>query len=354
MRLFQKKRVPHDNLFGCKETLEYIQNIYEKNCDLPIILYGKEGVGKKTAIIGLLDKIPCYMSSYNLECKVNNLNFFKVYNTEYPKVISYENVYYLNLEILKSNTEMQDYLKYLFKLAKSKSITSNEKKILVITHLEVLNYDLQKYLGYMMDKISANFTFIFTCNILNSIKINKIVNSCVKLHFKNPSKEEFLETLKKCLSPLLSKSEWHYVSNELYNLYEANDFHIGQTISQIKYFKAMNKNLSVDFVRNNNFSLMSIIVKNFIKKKMILSTVDHMMEVRRFIYQLLSLNIKAEVFVNELVKQLMKLKINSRAKGQIVEHVSKFSKEIAMSNKESICMEDMICNLIISIYSSMK
>ena len=43
---------------------------------------------------------------------------------------------------------------------------------------------------------NGNFTFIMSCNVLNSIKINKIINSCCKIHYKYSSREEFIKTLK--------------------------------------------------------------------------------------------------------------------------------------------------------------
>ena len=97
---------------------------------------------------------------------------------------------------------------------------------------------------------------------------------------------------------------------------------------------------------------MVTIAKNFIKKKLILSTVNSALEIRKFIYLLVSLNIKLILFVQEVVKQLLHNNLNTTIKLEIIEKANNLSYDIVNSNKEVILLETFFYNIINIIYSS--
>ena len=99
---------------------------------------------------------------------------------------------------------------------------------------------------------------------------------------------------------------------------------------------------------------MTTIAKNFIKKKLILSTVNSALEIRKYLYTMVSLNINLITFVQEVVNQLSKSHLNTNIKLQIIDNVRHLSKDILDSNKEVILIETFFYNIINIIYSTEK
>ena len=135
-----------------------------------------------------------------------------------------------------------------------------------------------------------------------------------------------------------------------YQIYISNHYNIGTTIAQIKYYLETE---GVGFLKDNSKTsyLMGAIAKNFIKKKLILSTVNSSLEIRKFLYILVSLNINLILFVKEVIKQLLHNKLHTTIKLQIIENTNSLSKDILDSNKEVIIVETFFYNLINIIYS---
>jgi hypothetical protein len=180
-----KKIIPENALFATSEIIENIKNYYNHNIDIPILVYGDQGIGKLTCIVGLLNNI----KTVNNNNPTNNIHYFKILDDVYNKIFYYENIYYLNISILNNNNEILDYLKYIYKIAKEKNITVfgdeepqletfqninnrnnknnnssylKEKKIIIITHIYKCNNEAQQYLAFMLDKININSSYIFT------------------------------------------------------------------------------------------------------------------------------------------------------------------------------------------------
>ena len=103
--------------------------------------------------------------------------------------------------------------------------------------------------------------------------------------------------------------------------------------------------------KHNRISLLSNIAENFIKKKLILSNVSSALEIRKFLYILLSLNIKLIIFVKEVVNQLSNSKLNSNIKMKIIEKASIISYELNNSNKEVVIIESFFYDIITIMYS---
>ena len=89
----------------------------------------------------------------------------------------------------------------------------------------------------------------------------------------------------------------------------------------------LNTNLSLDKLKlqENTQSLLNNIVANFIKKKMKLTNLNGTLEIRKFIYTLLSININLVEFIKCLIQQLLASKINSITKQKIIEKTGIFS-----------------------------
>ena len=101
-------------------------------------------------------------------------------------------------------------------------------------------------------------------------------------------------------------SSWR--TPKYYKIYINNQYNIGTTISQIKYI-IDTKDITLEKLKTDEFrqSLMYNITKNFIKKKLKLSSVNNALDIRKFLYTLLSLNIDLLEFCKYLIKQLQNI-----------------------------------------------
>ena len=363
-----KKYIPENALFAKNDIIENIKQYYIHNIDIPILVYGDQGIGKLTCIIGLLNNIKTQNNSLNNKNNttnniINNIHYFKVLDDVYNKIFYYENIYYLNISILNNNNEILDYLKYIYKIAKDNNITVfndemdnessylKEKKIIIITHIYKCNQEAQLYLTFMLDKINVNASYIFTTYSKNTIN-KKILSYCASVNFKHLDEDEFIKIFKFNFKNEFAKDK-HVLNTsvlkQFYEIYKENKYNIGNTISQIKYHIT---NEGINFLKdkNNKISLLSKIASNFIKKKLILSEVSTALEIRKFLYILLSLNVKLIIFVKEVVRQLNKSKLSNKIKSIILEKSFILTKEIIDSNKEIVIIETFFYDIINIIY----
>ena len=365
----KEKYVPVKALFANETIINSLKTFYINNIDMPLIVYGSKGIGKITCILGLLGHIPCYLpdthdntntntntnsNNTKLKNKLNNILFFKVLDNEYSKLIYYENIYYLNMTVLHNNTDIMNYLIYIYKLTRTRNFDENEKKIIIISNIDKCNTESQRYISFMIEKITNQIAYIFTTHTLTLLD-KKITSSCANINFTHLDENTFCKIFQSNFKNTFNKINkvYLYSSNlkQYYQIYVSNKYNIGTTLAQIKYYLETE---GISFLKDKTktCSLMVSIAKNFIKKKLILSTVNSALEIRKFIYILVSLNIKLILFVQEVVKQLLHNNLNSNIKLQIIEKANSLSYDIVNSNKEVILLETFFYNIINIIYSS--
>jgi hypothetical protein len=349
-----KKNIPEFALFIHPTTLSQMKNIYSAYLDMPLLVHGFPSCGKLTAVLGLLPNIPSYLQDLDIPTteKVNNLEYFKILDAEFSKVLTYENIYYLNLAILNNHTERIDYLNYINGIAKSRGFIE-EKKIIILNHIDQCTAEEQRYVSYMIDKMNDFVSYIFIANSVNRLN-KKVLGSSAKIYFKPLDELYFTTIFKNCFGMVMNKKQLspnhlkHY-----YKIYESNKYNIGSTISQIKYYL---DTAGTDFIKDKNISsksLMGQIAANFIKKKLVLSTVGHSaMEIRKFLYTLISLDMNMTEFVKIVVDQLLsKNKFDKDKKIKIVALASELSSNIKYINKEIVIIEQFFYNIVELIYS---
>ena len=353
------KQIPEKCLFGMPILKEYIKNIYDYDIDLPFILSGYPGCGKLSIILGLLSQCSIYCPDLQTDNEnnsnsniINTVRYFKLLDREYPKLLSFENVYYLNVSIISSNNEINSYFRYINKLNKSRTI-DNSKKIFIISHIDKTTYENQRYISMILDKLTTLSIFIFTTNKYNNINI-KIRSSCCHLRFKPLTKPIFTQIFLNNYETIFNKTELlpQYL-NKYYEIYKNNNYNIGNTIAQVKYLLC-NKEINLAGNNDNNLlteSLIDKIVRNFIKKRIKLSTVNNALEIRKILYTLLSLNINLLDFTKKIIKQLITGKLNDKIKLKILEQGKILSIDLQHVNKDVIAVETFIYALINIIYS---
>ena len=352
-----KKLIPENALFAPKLFKDKLKKFYETNLDIPLLIYGVNGCGKLTTVLGLINQMPGYCQDIidtNDSRRVNNLYHMKILDNEHQKLLIYENLYYLNIEILSTTTEISQYLKYIYKISKNRSIDGT-KKIIVISHIEKCNEEALKYINYILDKLNATTSYIFITTKLNNIT-TKIKTTCARINFGYLNENEFINIFKFNYKDKTHIFNSKYLINtylkQYYQIYVNNHYNIGNTLNQIKYI-IETQDITPDKLKTDEFikSLMYNITKNFIKKRLKLSNVSTALEIRKFLYTLLSLNIDLLDFTKMLVKLLLESKINNKSKELIIENAGLLSSEITNINKEVISVESFIYNIIYIIYS---
>jgi hypothetical protein len=348
------KQIPENALFTTSIFLNKLRNFYQANLDIPLLIYGFSGCGKLTTILGIILECPAYFPSIEEKMdsrRVNNIIYFKSLDNEFAKLLVYENLFFLDIEILTSTTEISNYLCHIYRLSKSKSIDKS-RKIIIIKHIEKCNKDLQRYITFMLDKINSSTSYIFLTTKLNQLD-KKITTFCSRLVFEYPNETEFCTIFKNNYYNIFDK---RYLSipymKKYWEIYYNNKYNIGNTISQIKYLLS-NPNISLDKLKQdiNSKSLLDNIARNFISKKMKLTALCSVVEIRKFIYTLSSINIDLLDFTKYIIKNLLKSKINNKSKSAILEQAGILSKNLPLINKELIATETFIYNLIYIIYS---
>ena len=211
---------------------------------------------------------------------------------EYNKLFIYENLYYLNIDILASPSEILLYIKHIYILGKSKSIDGT-KKIIIISHIDKCSLEAQKYITYILYKQNTNTSYIFTITKNNKL-LKKISSGCAQINFTHLTKPEFINIFAFNYKHLIKTTQYNI--HAFYQIYINNQYNIGNTIAQIKYIINIPKTPKTPktlktVTHDTHQPLLYNIVKSFIKKYIKLSTINNALEIRKFLYTLISLNI---------------------------------------------------------------
>ena len=356
---FANKRIPENALFVSRVFLDKVRNLYAANLDIPVLVSGLPGCGKLTVMLGMMPQCGAYFPSIIERADtsgsarlVNNIAFMKPLDeNNYPKILIYENLYICNIALLTNNTEIKTYLEQIYRIARSRSIDAS-RKIFIICHIELCTHEHQRYITFMLDKINSMTSYILTTTHANQID-RKIRSFCAPLRFEYPSEGEFADTFRGNYSSVMEKKHLSsYYVRKYWEIYNNNRMHIGHTLAQIKWLVS-SPNISLERLKldENSRSLLDNIATNFIKKKMKLSVLCGAMEIRRFVYTLLSINIDVVEFVQCVVRQLLASRISPISKQKIIEKAGVFSATLPKMNKELIALETFLYELVYVVYS---
>ena len=265
----------------------------------------------------------------------------------------------------------------------------------VITNLNITQY---KYLSSQIRRLTSKQknTILFKTFILNTIQLLysclqqvSILNQNSADLASNAILLEILKDKEKLLAYIeeMNKTFTIFPNQTItttnvklkpeYQIYINNQYNIGNTIAQIKYIINIPKTPKTPktlktVTHDTHQPLLYNIVKSFIKKYIKLSTINNALEIRKFLYTLISLNINLIEFIKLLVKQLIRTNpqynqqqtlsnnendftynynISFHIKQLIISEAGKLSHDILTHNKEIINIETFIYKIIHIIYS---
>ena len=344
------KYIPETCLFTPLNTLSKLKSLFIANIDIPILLYGLSGCGKLSAVLGLLPLTQIYLPYRNKtipnpENIVNNIVHMKILDKEFNKIMYYDNLYIISFRNLNTNIEKMDYLRYIFKLSKTRSIDEN-KKIFILTNIEFCNEEQQRYICMILDKIPEHSVFILITSNLSYLN-KKIKTFCACVNHSYLKETEFYKIFKnnyeKCYpSNFLSPC---YIT-KYYEIYKNNNYNIGQTISQIKYILSI-KDITIEKIKINEceYNITDKIAKNFIKKHMKLTLINNVSEVRKILYMMVSININLLDFSKALIRNLLNGKLSYEVKSAIINKGNELSVNFTKMNKNIIAFEIFVYGL---------
>uniref|UniRef100_A0A6C0HMX2 Uncharacterized protein n=1 Tax=viral metagenome TaxID=1070528 RepID=A0A6C0HMX2_9ZZZZ len=348
-------------LFATVDYLAQLKLLAYANFDMPLIIYGQPGTGKLTSLLTMIKYVPEYLQDYKQDAKLNTIYHFKIYNNDWYKLLYLDNVYYLNLNLFLNNTEKLEYLKYIYKISKTQSFDA-KRKIFIVKHLDDCTQNIQKYMAFILDHIGAFSSFILIVKSPFNLP-HKVKSTCLKLHYPHLNNEEFTSKYVYYMQHMHSThTASHPVThtpaqlkllkgNAIYNIYKNNNYKIGNTLAQIQYINASGR-LTAEYlkVKENTESLMQTIVNTFFKKYIVLSTLERLLELRKFIYTLLSINLSTIDFVTLICVKLINSKISLSSKLKILERGCYYTCIYKNANKLVIPFEALLFDIIKIVY----
>jgi hypothetical protein len=335
-----------DTLFCNENLINKLKNLFKTGCEIPILLKGMNGIGKKHTIINLLHHIP-YI---NNKIKFDMLKPLK--NEDYENILHYQNFYLINFKMY-SECNAGKLIKYLTELFSSKTIS--DKRLFLLTNINLLSKDNQKIFANIIEKYYNDNSFIMTYNKL--IKSSKLISLCCQLKYpkvdENTFKEKLLNFLKKDNKKILYYEELYKsikkYYKELYEVYSYNNYNIGYTLYHINQMIIEDKLIPNEIKKKSNRTsiydkLATKTINKILKYKS--NPKDTISNIRVDIYNYISLNIDEHEFIRKIIAILLNLKIKDEVKELIIKIGERFSRYNIEPDKSIVCVENFIINLI--------
>ena len=347
--LVNKYKVDNNCFFCSNNTLLKLKKVLHI-MDMPLLIKGKKGIGKKSTIFKLLKYVP------DLKYLDMNDNLFEkklsiIKNDTLNNMYKYENLFYINFELYVSN----DYVKILkFITNISKSRLHNERKVIFLTNIDLIGITNQKILSNIVEKYNSNCAYIFTANSSNNIK--KLNNMLCVILFPYLNETDFVTKFNiyyKHLFPSTIQKNSELYFTKFYEIYKSNNHNINNTLYHINYLYSENLITKKDL--NNITNINSVINKLVIKlinKLLSIKKIIHLDDIRTELYKLLSINLNESFIIENTISILLKLNIKNEQKYKLCNIASNISKQLPNCDKDTMLLENFFINVfyIINFY----
>lgn len=340
--IVKKYQTDNNCFFCCNDTLHNLKNILQ-TMDIPLLVKGKKGIGKKSTIFKLLKYIPD-LKYLDLNDNLFEKKFSIIKNDTLNNMYKFENLFYINFELYV----FSDYfkiLKYISNLSKSK--LHNERKVIFLSNIHLIGITNQKILSNIVEKNSLNCAFIFTANSSNIVK--KLNNMLCIILFPYLDNIDFINKFntyyKHLFSSTIQKNSEFYF-NKFYDIYKSNNHNINNTLYHINYLYCENLITKKELNKITNInSVINKLVIRLINKLLSTKRINHLNEIRSEIYKLLSINLNESYIIENTISILLKLDIKNEQKYKLCNIASNISEQLPNCDKDTMLLENFFINV---------
>ena len=344
IKSFIDYNVKKSELFIIDNTYQTMKKIFLNISNQPLLINGLPQVGKGTSIFHMLQYLPYFNVDIEPKYKYNDIRFFNTYDhDEYQKILCYQNCYYINMKLfLLSENNLP--IKFLLKKSGNYQSLDGNSKIVIIKNINLLNNNNQRQLANIIERYQHNHLFIMTTSRLSNI-FKKIISLSLNIKYTCLKRHKFVEVFKNNFNHLIKKKDTTVIE-DLYLIYEQNNYNISRTLHQIYYIFETNK-IDKKFFKNkiNYISLQTFIISNIINKFCTQNNISVLEELRKSLYLINSLNINLLSVVKDTIQLLLVSKISDKKKNLIINLGSEYSININNADREIIHFENFFLKI---------
>lgn len=322
-----------DKLFFHEDIVERLQHMAVDDKIPHIILYGADGVGKKTIARMFLESVfgnevnDTIDRIYTINGSGNKVTNMTIKQSPYHIVIEPNNN---NFDKYLIQNIVKEYAKWI---PISDVFGGNKQfKIVLINNVDNLTYYAQMSLRRTMEKNSRTCRFLMVCNAISKL-IDPLKSRCICVRIPAPTEEEIIQTIIET-----SIHEKYNISlDELYKIMHYSDGHIKHTMLALD---CVTKNISPS---NSYVKSINDIVKLINEKNL-----NNVSDIKKILYDILMTNINGSNIIISILAILCKdEKINFDKKMQLVHCATKYEHNLSIGRREIIHLDGFIVNTIL-------
>ena len=260
------KPLYQNKLIGFENEFNELLNIYEgERAPSGVILYGKNGIGKKTFIFHLINSILSKNENgeYNRKEKIIDIN-----NPSYKLALNdvHPNLFIVDIKEDKKSIDILQ-IREMFRFAR-KSTFNNKLKFIVINNADKLNLFSSNALLKILEEPNEKISFIFIHDSKKNI-IETIRSRCVvyKMNINDFDKIKIIKNILPKLNIQNNLFNYYSTPGEIFEFYNfCNENNIDYNDTNLEFlFKTISDNISLiksKYISKNFTSLIEIYFYN--------------------------------------------------------------------------------------------
>lgn len=318
-----------------KNELDILKKMSQDESIPHIIFYGPEGSGKKTLLKLFMEML--------YDKQVNNLieSPYKVTGSgnSITDVIIKQSNYHIVIEPNNNNFDrylIQDVVKEYAKKVPLGIFTSKKSfKTVLINSIDNLSYYAQTSLRRTMEKFSGNCRFIMWCRSLSKV-IDPLRSRCYCFRITSPSEEMLLELL---LTVCFNENIKITFKETTKIIRKANG-----NIKKLLWMLQLKK-INESYITTYDKTIYTIV------KLILTADIEKIIEIRDYIYNIMTTNIPGTQIIKDIVNFLLKnININFKTKINIVEISAKTEHNLIRGRREIIHLEAFITAVMYELF----
>jgi len=314
---------------------DIVQKIQQmgKDDEIPhLILYGADGSGKKTIARLFLESI----FDKDVNNTVNKIYTINGSGNKTTNIAIKQSPYHIVIEPNNNNFDryliqniVKEYAKWIpvgvFRINKS-------FKVVLINNVDNLSYYAQMSLRRTMEKYSKTCRFLMVCNAISKL-IDPLKSRCICIRIPSPTEEEIIGTIMQ-----VSYHEKNKMS--LKNLCEIMKYSNGSIKQVLLALECVSNNISPS---NSYIHTIKKIVKLINEKN-----IEHVVEIRGLLYDILMTNISGSHIITSILLMLcnsVELKFEKKLK--LIESAAKYEHNLSIGRREIIHLDSFVIDTIL-------